>query len=145
MSPSREAIVAAARGWLGTPYRHQAATRHAGFDCLGLLRGVWSELYGAMPMDLPNYRADWRDTRHADDLLALAERLLTQAEGEVLAGQVVLFRLGRTALPKHCGILVATDRFIHAQERLGVVEANLSEGWAKRLAGRFEFPGMSEI
>ncbi len=33
-------IVALARAWIGTPYRHQASCRGAGTDCLGLLRGV---------------------------------------------------------------------------------------------------------
>ena len=40
----RDAIVAAARAWIGTPYRHQAALRGVGCDCLGLLRGVWRDV-----------------------------------------------------------------------------------------------------
>ncbi len=139
----RAEIVAAAREWLGTPYRHQAATPGAGCDCLGLLRGVWRSLYGD-EADVPNYRADWRDARHAAGLLAAAEELMAPAGDEVLAGQVVLFRLGQTMAPKHCGVLVAPERFVHAQEGLGVVEANLTEGWAKRIAGRYEFPGVTE-
>ena len=55
-------------------------------------------------------------------------------------GQVMLFRLNGLPSPKHCGILVAPDRFIHAQERLGVIEGNLTEGWRRRIAGRFDFP-----
>jgi cell wall-associated NlpC family hydrolase len=55
-----------------------------------------------------------------------------------VAGAIVLFRLG--SLPRHCGILVSPTRFIHAQERIGVVEVNLTEGWAKRVAGCFAFP-----
>ncbi len=52
------------------------------------------------------------------------------ARGE--PGQVLLFQLRRAMAPKHCAILVAPDRFIHAEERLGVVEANLSESWRAR-------------
>lgn len=37
---ARNEIVAAARQWLGTPYRHQASVRGVGCDCLGLIRGV---------------------------------------------------------------------------------------------------------
>jgi cell wall-associated NlpC family hydrolase len=40
----RQEIVDAARGWIGTPYRHQAATLGAGCDCQGLLRGVLRSL-----------------------------------------------------------------------------------------------------
>jgi NlpC/P60 family putative phage cell wall peptidase len=137
----REEIVRVARRWLGTPYRHQAATRGAGCDCLGLVRGVWRELHGSEPMAVPNYRADWRDGRHGEELLGVARRLLVPAD-EAAAGQVVLFRLGRTTTPKHCGLLVADERVIHAQEGLGVVEANLTEGWRRRIAGRFDFPGL---
>lgn len=129
-----EIIVAAARAWIGTPYRHLSATRGAGCDCLGLVRGVWRDLYGTLP-PVPNYRLDTRDHR---DLLAAAEARLAPADR--VAGSIVLFRLG--ALPRHCGILTGETRFIHAQERIGVVEANLTEGWAKRVVGCFAFPEM---
>jgi len=135
-----EAVVAAARPWLGTPYRHRAATRGAGCDCLGLLRGVWRTLYGTEPMAVPAYRADMRDPAHAGALRRAAELLLLAETGPPAAGQVVLFTLGGLAEAKHCGILVAPDRFIHAQERLGVVEANLTRAWARRVSGRFRFP-----
>ena len=136
----RADIVATARRWIGTPYRHQAATRGAGCDCLGLVRGVWRDLYGSEPMAVPAYRADWRDVRHADELLSAANTLLVPATDGLQAGQVILFRLGRTLVPKHCGIAVEGDRFIHAQERLGVIEANLSDGWRRRIAGLCDFP-----
>lgn len=139
----RDDIVASARAWLGTPYRHQAATRGAGCDCLGLLRGVWREMFGEEPMDVPNYRADWRDARHKVGLLEVAETLLVPAGREERLGQVVLFRLGRTVAPRHCGILAGEGRFIHAQEGLGVIEANLTEGWRRRIAARYDFPGVS--
>lgn len=137
---SRDLVVRAAQRWLGTPYRHQASTPGAGCDCLGLVRGVWREFYGSEPRVLPPYRADWRDGRHAGELLAMAEDLLVRSERGPLAGQVVLFRLGRTAVPKHCGIMSGASRFIHAQEGLGVVEANLTAGWRRRIAGLFDFP-----
>jgi NlpC/P60 family putative phage cell wall peptidase len=131
----------AAREWRGTPYRHQAATLGAGCDCLGLLRGVWRSLYGETP-EVPAYRAGWCDTAHAGELLEAAERLLWPAR-EIEAGQVALFRLGRTQAARHCGILVAADRFIHAQEGFGVVEGNLTEGWRRRMVKRYEFPGVA--
>ncbi|MGV8855327.1 MAG: NlpC/P60 family protein [Devosia sp.] len=137
MTPDR--VVAAARAFLGTPYRHQGATIGAGCDCLGLLRGVWWALYGVEPMPVPPYRADLRDPLNAGALQAAAELLLLAEDGPLAVGQVVLFRLG-SGPPKHCGILLSPTRFIHAQERLGVVEANLTEAWARRLAGRFGFP-----
>jgi NlpC/P60 family putative phage cell wall peptidase len=135
-------VIEAAKLWLGTPYRHQAATLGAGCDCLGLLRGVWRTLYGDEPMVVPPYRADMRDPAHAGALKAAAERFLVPVTGEVKAGQVLLFRLNGMTEAKHCGILVTPERFIHAQERLGVVETNLTEAWARRVSGWFAFPDL---
>ena len=135
-----EAVVAAAREFLGTPYRHQASLAGVGCDCLGLLRGVWRALYGAEPMAMPPYRADIRDPLNAGALRQAAEQLLVAEAGPLAGGQVLLFRLGGMREPKHCGILVSPERFIHAQEGLGVVEANLTEGWRRRVCGRFVFP-----
>ena len=138
MSVPAERIVAAARRWLGTPYRHRASTLGAGCDCLGLVRGIWREIYGAEPMAVPAYRADMRDVAFAGALVEAAERLLVRTDG-LEAGRVVLFRLNGAVAAKHCGVLVGEGRFVHAQEGLGVVEANL-EGWGTRVAGVFGFP-----
>lgn len=136
-----DVVVALARAWLGTPYRHRASTMGAGCDCLGLLRGVWRGLYGEEPMAVPAYRADMRDPAFAGALEAAAERLLVPVDGPAVGSQIVLFRLNRAAAVKHCGILVSPNRFIHAQERLGVVEANLTEAWRRRVVSRWVFPG----
>jgi NlpC/P60 family putative phage cell wall peptidase len=130
-------IIAAARSFLGTPYRHRASVPGAGADCLGLIIGVARTLYGNTP-DLPPYGPDWRDNRHRRALEALADTWLirTAAPGP---GAVLLFRLGPTPLPRHCGILTGPDQFIHAQEGLGVVEASLGP-WAERVSGSFLFP-----
>jgi NlpC/P60 family putative phage cell wall peptidase len=138
---SAQDIVDAARAWVGTPYRHRASTLGAGCDCLGLLRGVWRELYGDEPEALPKYRADARDVVHAGSLLAAAERWLVRAD-ELAVGRVVLFRLIAGLPPRHCGVMVGESRFVHAQERHGVVEANLSEAWRRRVAGVFEWPAL---
>ena len=140
MSPAAEEVVAVARAWLGTPYRHRASVCGTGCDCLGLLRGVWRTLYGGEPLPVPNYRADARDPAHAGALQAAAEQLLVAVEGAPGAGDVVLFRLRQGAPPRHCGIVVGRGRFIHAQEGLGVVEASLGESWRRRLAGTYRFP-----
>ena len=140
MKPSANEIVGAARAWLGTPYRHQASTPGAGCDCLGLVRGVWRTVYGVEPAALPNYSADWREAGRGGGLPEAAEALMQRAEGEPRTGQLVLFRLQRSLPPRHCGIMVSGERFIHAQEGLGVVEANMSESWRKRVAAVFEFP-----
>lgn len=133
-----EQVVVAARAWVGTPYRHRAALRGVGCDCIGLLRGVWRELYGNEPAELPPYRPDWRDGTYSAELRALAQRWLRP--GAMAPGAVLLFRIGAAMAPRHCGIFVGRGRFVHAQERLGVVEGNLTDGWARRVVGVLAFP-----
>jgi NlpC/P60 family putative phage cell wall peptidase len=44
--PTRTRIIAEARAFIGTPYRHQASLQGVGCDCLGLVRGVWRAIHG---------------------------------------------------------------------------------------------------
>ncbi|WP_158967922.1 C40 family peptidase [Chachezhania sediminis] len=139
----RARVVAAARAWLGTPYRHQAATLGAGADCLGLIRGVWRTLHGDEPEAIPAYSMDWSEPQGEERLWAAALRHLKPAEGPLRPGQVILFRMREDAVAKHLGILSAPEpdpSFIHAYNRRGVVESALSQPWRRRIAARFEFP-----
>jgi NlpC/P60 family putative phage cell wall peptidase len=56
-------------------------------------------------------------------------------------GALVLFRMRPRAIAKHVGILSGPDRFIHACERLGVIEETMTNGWRRRVAFGFRFPG----
>ena len=134
-------IVTAARGWIGTPYRHQAATRGAGCDCLGLLRGLWRELYGAEPEVPPAYTPDWDEVAQADVLMAAARRHLEPQEvSEITPGDVLLFRMRSDAVAKHLGIASGPASFIHAYAGHGVVENALSAPWRRRIVGVYSFP-----
>ncbi|MEQ8826520.1 MAG: hypothetical protein RIC82_01925, partial [Parvibaculum sp.] len=46
----------------------------------------------------------------------------------------MLFRMKPRAIAKHVGILTAPDSFLHAYERLGVIEEPLTPSWRRRLA-----------
>jgi NlpC/P60 family putative phage cell wall peptidase len=58
-------------------------------------------------------------------------------------GALILFRMRAGAVAKHCGILTAPDRFIHAYERTCVVEVPLAQAWHRRIAFAFLFPNPS--
>ncbi|GHE00323.1 peptidase [Defluviimonas sp. 20V17] len=134
--------VAIARGWLGTPYRHQASARGAGTDCLGLIRGVWRELYGAEPEPVPAYTPDWAEPGAQEVLLAAALRHMRPA-GAPAPGDVLLFRMRAGGVAKHLGIAAevgAGATFIHAYSGHSVVESPLSAPWRRRIAARFQFP-----
>lgn len=139
-------VVAIARSWLGTPYHDQASLKGVGCDCLGLARGVWREVVGDEPFPIPPYSRDWGETGPREVLAEGARRMMPEiAPSDVVPGALVLFRMGRSTAPtraiaKHVGILTADDRFIHAYERLGVVEETLTPIWRRRIAFAFLFP-----
>ena len=47
-------------------------------------------------------------------------------------GALVLFRMKPRAIAKHVGILTGRDTFLHAYERLGVIEEPLPHAWRRR-------------
>jgi NlpC/P60 family putative phage cell wall peptidase len=143
-APSRAAIVAEAREWLGTPYRHQASAKNAGCDCLGLVRGVWRALYGVEPEAPPAYTPDWAELTARETLYEGARRHLVEIPiADAAPGDVLLFRMGAGAPMKHAGIVSAPDRLIHAYWGRAVVENRLTPWWRARLAAVFSFPGVS--
>ena len=82
---ARENIAAVTLDWIGTPYHHQASLKGVGCDCLGLIRGVWRELQGPEPEELPPYTRDWGDVTGSEPLLAAARRYRVQfPRGEVV-------------------------------------------------------------
>lgn len=144
---SRLQIIDCARDWIATPYVHQASAKGAGCDCLGLVRGVWRELYGAEPELPPAYTPDWNE-RHwrsgagEEVLLDAAERNMIAREGATFEpGDVLIFRVAANGPAKHCGVASAPDQFIHAYAGRAVVESWLNRWWRARLAGVFIFPG----
>jgi NlpC/P60 family putative phage cell wall peptidase len=136
------AVVIAARRWLGTPYLHQGATRGLGCDCLGLICGLWRELCGDLPQDIPRYSADWSEPQQHEALWqALAWHLPPSPDGPLRAGQVILLRMRTGGVAKHLGVVAATGQaaaFIHAYAGHGVVESPLSLPWQRRIVARFE-------
>ncbi|GGB54994.1 peptidase [Roseibium aquae] len=145
---TRSAIVAAARSWLGTPYVHQAARKHAGCDCLGLVRGVWREVMGCEPETPPPYTPDWAERSRTETLRdAAARHLIGIDPGDADAGDVLLFAF-RDRLPaKHCALLTTAidapePRILHAHEHLPVCEVPLIPAWRARIRFAFKFPGV---
>jgi cell wall-associated NlpC family hydrolase len=62
------------------------------------------------------------------------------APSDVVSGALVLFRMQPRAIAKHVGILTGPDQFLHAYERLGVIEEQITPPWRRRIAFAFLFP-----
>jgi NlpC/P60 family putative phage cell wall peptidase len=166
----RGAIVAEARAWMGTPYRHQASRKGVGCDCLGLVRGVWRALLGEEPERVPGYTRDWSEAGDVEALAEAGRRHLVEIDPAMARpGDVLVFRMRPGGPAKHAGILICGDltggvsfggdgrgrgapgwgrrqppRFVHAYEGAGVVTTRLTRWWAGRLAYAFAFPGVDD-
>ena len=145
----RAAALAAARDWLGTPYRHQASAKGEGADCLGLVRGIWRALYGTEPEVAPPYSADWAEVGGEETLLAAARRRLIEVPAaRAMPGDVLLFRMSAGAPVKHCAVLSDVagpePRMIHAYWGRSVVESWMGSWWRRRLVAAFTWPGVTD-
>ena len=141
---SAEAIVAAARSWIGTPYLHQASLKGVGCDCLGLLRGVYREVRGAEPELPPPYSADWAEASRREAMAEAALRHLTPlAIDAFAAGDALLFRWRPDLPAKHCGIATSPTAMVHAHEGAIVAETPIGL-WRRKIAYAFRFPPPSE-
>lgn len=146
MTDGEERIVAATLRWLGTPYRHQGSRRGVGCDCLGLVRGVWREVYGVEPEHPGPYAPDWAEAGGEDALMAAARRHCREkAVRERRPGDLLVFRWRGNLPAKHAGILVAEERFAHAYQGQVVVVSALVPQWARRIAGVFAFPEIERV
>ena len=134
-------VIAIARCWLGTPYHDQASLRGVGCDCLGLARGVWREVVGPEPFTIPPYSRDWGETGPCEVLADGARRMMIEVSpAEAGPGALVFFRMNTRAIAKHVGIMTGAETFLHAYERLGVIEEPLTPSWRRRIAFAFLFP-----
>ncbi len=143
-SPTRgeaERVVQIARAWIGTPYVHQASLKGVGCDCLGLLRGIWRELTGDEPEEIPPYSRDWADATGAETLyMALKRHAREIGTQEIAPGDIALFRMAGRGPAKHCGIVASRDErrtLIHARQNKRVSEEPFSAFWRGKLAYAF--------
>ena len=137
-------ILAEARSWIGTPYRHQASLKHVGCDCLGLVMGVWRALYGPLPEVPPPYAPDWAEAGGRETLAEAARRHLVECEGDTTrAGDVLIFRWRNNVPAKHLAIATGLDHMVHAHDGAEVTEVAITPFWRRKIAYRFQFPDVT--
>lgn len=139
---TRTAILACAESWLETPYCHQSSVKGVGTDCLGLIRGIWRELYGAEPESPPAYTPDWAEITGEETLRDAAMRWLKPIS-RPQAGDVLLFRMAPHAPCKHLAILSAQNQILHAYWGKSVVRSTFAPYWQRRHVASFAFPLLS--
>lgn len=138
---TRARVLSIADSWIGTPYRHQASRKGVGCDCLGLVIGIWRELYGERITARIAYSPDWAETATGEPLLAaLRERCDELDPAAMRPGDVLTFRWQAGSAAKHLAILAPENCIIHAYEGHAVMTSAFVPCWRRRLAGVFAFP-----
>jgi NlpC/P60 family putative phage cell wall peptidase len=133
---TRDQVVAVARSWINTPYRHQGRIKGEAVDCGGLIICVCKEL-GLTEFDFTNY------ARHPDGSLddMCLEHMEFVPPAEAKAGDVVLFRYEK--LNSHMAMMTGPDTIIHAfMARRKVVEHRIDAQWRASMNAAYHIPGV---
>ncbi len=134
----REAIVAEARSWLGTPYHHRGRVKGEGCDCAQLVAVSYAAA-GVIPYVEPSiYPKDWHLHRSEERYIGEVEKFLVRVDDDersiidrpsdfqAQSGDVLMFRLGRVF--SHSAIVTEWPFIIHASAPSIVVEEVMIHG-----------------
>lgn len=137
---ARAAVLAEARRYIGTPWRHRGRSVH-GLDCVGLPRMVCVSL-GISDYDLDTYPREPISSEFLDHFTrGGGTRVPINA---ALPGDLMLFREGR--YPCHVAILSERDglpTIIHAHAtRRKVLEEVLIPEWTAKRVAAIRLPGV---
>jgi cell wall-associated NlpC family hydrolase len=130
---TNEIIIAEARSWLGTKWRHGQRVKHEGTDCVGFIIEL-GKTFGWIPADyIPPVYSSQHALHRAESLLnAELARFADPVAPPVKdmtawrAGDILAFRYERTA--GHAGIYIGEGRMIHSyMPRKKVIESPVRE------------------
>lgn len=120
---TRQAIVAEAQRWEGTPYHHHGRMLGVGVDCAMLLAEVYAALGLAPALDPGHYAPDWHLHRSEEQFLAWVARAGAVEVPQPGLGDVGVWRFGRTY--SHGGIVIGAaggvSLVLHAHKDAGRV------------------------
>lgn len=143
----RDEIIAEARSWIGTPYKHLAGAypvKGVACDCVGVLRAVYDTVTGRALKVPMGYSQDWAEAGGEEIFLDGARAQLNEIPiVQAKAGDLLVFRWQPGVPAKHCAIIVSDDpaRIVHAYDAARkVAEVNLAPQWRVRIAAAFAFP-----
>ena len=116
----RAAVVAEAKSWLGTPWRHRGRVKGAGVDCAQFVIKAYAGAGVIEDFDTGEYPRDWHIHRDEERFLTFVPAFAREVtEADVKSGDLVLFRIGRVF--SHGAIVVAWPQGIHAAIQAGQV------------------------
>ena len=108
---TREAVIAEALSWIGTPFHDRAGVKGAGVDCVHFLKCVFVNVGAIADFDIEAYPPQWfvhsKDARFLRGIQRYAHRV------EVgLPGDVAMYNYGLHAA--HGAIIIDERTIVHA-------------------------------
>ena len=127
MMTQRDEITEAARGWLNTPFHHEARIKKHGVDCLQLIIACYQEA-GLLPQDIDKDVYHYSFDAHLHDsqeqyIEALESHGWTRVE-KPQAGDVALYKVGKRY--SHGAIVLDYPLCIHSYLKIGVCYVDAS-------------------
>lgn len=150
---TRQQVVDVAREYLGTPWKHQAALKGVGIDCVNLLACVAYEcgLGDARPLARnEEFRAYGREPL-PDVLFAGCDEYLDRIPlSDATLADILLMRVPRGAYPQHFALVSRLDEegkpyyMIHATSAAPrrVVENRIDDAIRARVIRAYRFKGL---
>lgn len=112
--PTRQAIIAEARQWIGTPFHWQASVKRHGCDCKGLVAGVARELGMPEGESLAALEHSYRQDFDPDQLFeGLGRTLVRIDEDKLQPGDILAIAVPPKSGPRHLAILTGAGRMVH--------------------------------
>ena len=138
-----DAIVAAARAALDTPFKHEGRQAGIGLDCAGLLVHVAREV-GLEPLDRFGYARMPVNGQIEEALQAHVDAgiLVRASITDMRPGDLFLMRFAGEKASRHLGIC-AGDTMIHAWAIVRkVCEHRIDETWRRSIVRIYRFSGV---
>ena len=108
----REALVAEAKTWLGTPFHHAANLKGVGADCGQWLYQLFLDCGVISPSEIQPYSLSWAvhtdDNRYIDMIERYALRV---ADDDTRPGNIIIFKFGRAY--SHGALITGWPNIIH--------------------------------
>ena len=127
----RDQIVANAREYLGTPWKHNQSLKGVGIDCVQFGRVV-AESVGIPQFVYENYGRSPTNTSLLD---VFDSHPNFKRSDPFDKGDILILRI--SGIPHHVAIATSKDTMIHADMRNGVVETTIGY-WRNRILASFE-------
>jgi cell wall-associated NlpC family hydrolase len=120
VAEQRAAVVAEARTWLGTPWRHRGRVKGVAVDCAQLVIKAYAGAGVIEDFDTGEYPRDWHIHRDEERFLTFVPSFAREiAEADVRPGDLVLCKIGRVY--SHGVIVIDWPLGIHAAVNAGQV------------------------